>query len=44
MIEGRKQAKGKMCATYARTRKGKELENEYAALSEEIKKSVRRDH
>jgi hypothetical protein len=44
MIERRKQAKGKMCATYARTRKGKELQKEYAALSKEIKKSVRRDH
>jgi len=27
-----------------RTRKGKELEKEYAALNKEIKKSVRRDH
>jgi len=44
MIERRKQVKGKLCATYARTRKGKELEKEYAALSKEIKKSVRRDH
>jgi len=44
MIERRKQVKGKMCATYARTRKGKELEKEYAALSKEIKKSARRDH
>jgi len=44
MIERRKQTKGKMCATYARTRKGKELEKEYAALCKEIKKSVRRDH
>ena len=43
MIERRTQAKGKMCATYARTRKGNELEKEYAALSKEIKKSVRRD-
>ena len=44
MTERRKQAKRKMCTTYARTRKGKELEKEYAALSKEIKKSVRRDH
>jgi len=44
MIERRKQAKGKLCATYARTRKGKDLEKEYAALSKEIKKSVRRNH
>jgi hypothetical protein len=44
MIERRKQMKGKMCATYARTRKGKVLEKVYAALSKEIKKSVRRDH
>ena len=36
--------KGKICATYARTRKGKELEKEYEALSKEIKKSARRDH
>jgi len=33
-----------MCATYARSRKGKELEKEYVALSKEIKKSVKRDH
>jgi len=44
MIERRKQTKGKICATYARTRKGKELEKEYVALSKEIKRSVRRDH
>jgi hypothetical protein len=44
MIERRKQTKGKLCATYARTRKGKELEKEYAALSKEIKKNVRKDH
>jgi hypothetical protein len=44
MTERRKQAKGKLCATYARTRKGKELEKEYSARSKEIKKSVRRDH
>ena len=44
MIERRKQAKGKMYATYARTRKGKEMEKEYTALRKEIKKSVRRDH
>ena len=36
--------KGKLCATYAIIRKGKELEKEYAALSKKIKKSVRRDH
>jgi len=44
MTERRKQVKGKLYATNARTRKGKELEKEYAALSKEIKKSVRRDH
>ena len=44
MTERRKQTKGKLCATYARTRKGKELEKEYAALSKEIKKNVRKDH
>jgi len=44
MIERRKQTKGKICTTYARTSKGKELEKEYVALSKEIKKSVRRDH
>jgi len=30
MTERRKQTKGKLCATYARTRKGKDLEKEYA--------------
>jgi hypothetical protein len=44
MRERRKQTKGKMCATYARTRKGKKWEKEYVALSKEIKKKVRRDH
>jgi len=44
MIERRKQTKGKLCATYARTRKGKELEKEYAALSKEIKKNARKGH
>jgi len=44
MIERRKQAKGKLCATHARTRRDKELEKEYVALSKVIKKSVRRDH
>jgi len=44
MIGRRKQVKGKLCATYARSRKGKELEKEYAALSKEIKKNVRRGH
>jgi hypothetical protein len=43
MIERRKQRKGKMCATYARTRKGKELEKEYASLCKEVKKRVRRE-
>ena len=37
MIERRKQVKGKLCATYARIRKGKELEKEYAVLNKEIK-------
>jgi len=44
MIERSKQTKGKLCATYAPTRKGKELEKEYAALSKEIKKNIRKDH
>jgi hypothetical protein len=44
MMERRKQTKGKMWTTNARTRKGKELEKEYVTLSKEIKKSVRRDH
>ena len=44
MTERRKQMKGKICATYARTRKGKELEKKYVAFSKEIKKSVKRDH
>jgi len=44
MIERRKLTKDKLCATYAGTRKGKELEKEYAALSKEIKKNVRKDH
>ena len=39
MIQRRKQTKGKMCATYVRTRKGKELEKEYAGLCKEIKQS-----
>ena len=43
-MEIRKQTKDKLCATYARTRKGKELEKEYAALSKEIKRNVRKDH
>jgi len=38
MTERRKQTKGKLCATYAQTRKGEELEKEYAAPSKEIKK------
>jgi len=44
MIERRKQVKGKLCATYARTRKGKEFEKEYVVLNKEIKKNTRRDH
>jgi hypothetical protein len=32
MIDRRKQMKGRICAAYARTRKGKELEKEYAAI------------
>jgi hypothetical protein len=42
MVERRKQMKGKMCATYARTKKGKELEKEFVALSKEIKKCQER--
>ena len=30
--------KGRISAVHSRTRKGKELENEYAALSNEVKK------
>ena len=37
MIERRKIMKGKICETFVRTRKGKELEKEYEALSKEIK-------
>jgi hypothetical protein len=34
--------KGRICAAHARTRKRKELEKEYAALSKEVNKSVGR--
>jgi hypothetical protein len=44
MIERRKQMKGRICAVDARTRKGKELEKEYAALSKEVNKCARRDY
>jgi hypothetical protein len=37
-------SEGKVMATYASTRKGKEFEKEYAVLNKEIKKSTRRDH
>jgi hypothetical protein len=33
MIERKNQMKGRICAAHARTRKRKELEEEYAALS-----------
>ena len=44
MIERRKQMKGRICAVHARTRKGKELEKEYAALSKEVNKCARRNY
>jgi len=44
MIERMKQMKGRICAVHARTRKGKELEKEYTALSKEVKKCARRDY
>jgi hypothetical protein len=43
MIERRKQMKGRICAVYAGTRGKNELEIEYAALSKEVNKSVRKD-
>ena len=36
--------KGRMCAVHARSRKGKELEKVYTALSKEVNKSVRKDY
>jgi hypothetical protein len=44
MIERRKPMKHRICALYAGTRKRKELEKEYAALSKEVNKSVRKDY
>jgi hypothetical protein len=44
MIERRNKMKGRICAVHARTRKRKELEKEYAALSKEVNKSVRKDY
>jgi len=44
MIERRKQMKGRICVVPSRTRKGKELEKEYAALSKEVNKCARRDY
>jgi hypothetical protein len=38
----RNQMKGRICAVHARTRKRKELEKEYAALSKGINKGVRK--
>jgi hypothetical protein len=43
MIDRRNQMEGRICAVQARTRKRKELKKEYAALSKEVNKSVRRD-
>ena len=34
--------KGRICAVHTRTRKGKELEKDYAALSKEVNRSTRR--
>jgi hypothetical protein len=42
MIERRKQMKCRICAECAAIRKRKELEKEYAALSKELNKSVRK--
>jgi hypothetical protein len=36
--------KGRICAVHARTRKSKELEKAYAALSKEVNRSVRKDY
>jgi len=36
--------KGRICAVHARTKKGKKLEKEYAALSKEVNKCARRDY
>jgi hypothetical protein len=36
--------KGRICASHARTRKRQEFEKEYAALSKEVNKSVRKDY
>jgi len=44
MIERQKQMKGRICAVHARTKKGKELEKEYAALSKEVNKCPRRNY
>ena len=44
MIERRKQVKGRISVAHARTRKGKEMEKEYAALSKEVNRSTRRDY
>jgi hypothetical protein len=43
MIKRRNQMKSRICAAHARTRKQKELDEEYAALRKEINKSVRKD-
>ena len=39
MIERRKQVKGRISSAHARTRKGKELEKECAALSNEVNRN-----
>jgi hypothetical protein len=40
LIERRKQMKGRIYAVHKRTRKGKEMEKEYAALSKELNRST----
>ena len=44
VTERRKQMKSRIGAVHVRTRKRKELENEYAALSKEVNRSTRRDY
>ena len=44
VIERRKQMKGRIGAVHVRTRKRKELENEYAALRKEVNRTTRRDY
>jgi hypothetical protein len=41
LIVRKKQMKGRICAAHTKTRKGKELEKEYAALIKEVNRSTR---